>query len=86
MKSFRRYDFNKEFPASKDSLTLLRAVCGRSYICHTSVMSYIVRKKRPDQYSTSGSNCFLSQQVVSIPYRSANDSPVTGFTTLPMHY
>lgn len=47
--------FNKEFPASKDSLGL--RVQGRSYICHTSVMSHCP-KKRPDQYSTSGSILF----------------------------
>lgn len=47
--------FNKEFPASKDSLDL--RVQGRSNICHTSVMSHCP-KKRPDQYSTSGSILF----------------------------
>ncbi len=49
--------FNKEFPASKDSLDL--RVQGRSYICHTSVMSHCPKSVQTS-IQLQGVFCFLT--------------------------
>ncbi|MCT6983693.1 hypothetical protein, partial [Salmonella enterica] len=73
--------FNKEFPASKDSLDL--RVQGRSNICHTSVMSHCPKKAPRPVFNFREYSVFSHNGLFYPFYRSANDSPVTGFTTYP---
>ncbi|EBA2901698.1 hypothetical protein ABD56_17705, partial [Salmonella enterica] len=61
--------FNKEFPASKDSLDLRGQ--GRSYICHTSVMSHCPKKaSRPvfnfREYSVFSHNGLFILSIVQL--------------------
>ncbi|MCR3214414.1 hypothetical protein K0A69_23830, partial [Salmonella enterica subsp. enterica serovar Kentucky] len=63
--------FNKEFPASKDSLDLRGQ--GRSYICHTSVMSHCPKKASRPVFNFREYSVFSHNGLFYPFYRSAND-------------